>query len=123
MLKKVDLEKLVKLGTPRVNREMKTDSEVVSDGWTPSMGGKQYFPVIANIIKSRGNQGYDRGSMLQPMDAIVDSREGDGTYYYVYERRNRRVQSFSVPQVLKDQGPFYGAEEILESRGIYKYEI
>ena len=122
-MKNVDLQELVKLGTPRVNREMKNDSEVVSDGWTPTVNEKNYFPVIANIIKSRGNQGFDRGSMLQPMDAIVDSREGDGTYYYVYERRNRRVQSFSVPQILKDPGPYYGVEEILESRGIYKYDF
>jgi len=113
VLEKVNLEDIVREGLPRIEIEKRRHKEEASDGWAPA-SSKIYHPIIANLIISKGNQGVDRGSMCKPIDAIVDTRSGEGTYYYVYERHNKRVQCFAVPQSWQN-----GETEMLESRGIF----
>ena len=114
VLENVNLEDIVREGLPRIEREKQRHKEEASDGWA-SASNKIYHPIIANLIMAKGNQGIDRGSMSKPIDAIVDTRTGEGTYYYVYERHNKRVQCFAVPQSWQN-----GETEMLESRGIFK---
>ena len=114
VLQNVNLEDIVREGLRRVEREKQRHKEEASDGWA-SASTKIYHPIIANLIMAKGNQGIDRGSMSKPIDAIVDTRTGEGTYYYVYERHNKRVQCFAVPQSWQN-----GETEMLESRGIFK---
>ena len=117
MLEKVNLEDIVRDGLPRIEAEKRRAKEEASDGWAPA-SSKLYHPIIANLIIAKGNQGVDKGSMCKPIDAIVDNRTGEGTYYYVYERHNKRVQCFAVPQSWAN-----GETEMLESRGIFKYDF
>ncbi len=114
VLENVNLENIVADGLPRIEIEKQRSQQEALDGWAPA-SSKIYHPIIANLIIAKGNQGVDRGSMCKPIDAIVDTRTGEGTYYYIYERHNKRVQCFAVPQSWEN-----GETEMLESRGIFK---